>query len=180
MHKGSIRLISFGVAGNLTESIAPSVAKAFSIPVSLREGYLDLSTCYDPSRRQYNGNLLLGHIDANFGCDEHKTLAIFNVDLFIPILTYIIGQAYLKGRAGIASVNRLMNERYGLPKNEKLLIDRLQKEVIHELGHTFGLTHCHDTNCVMRSSTYVEEIDQKEAFLCINCKSRLLANSLSE
>ena len=32
---------------------------------------------------------------------------------------------------------------YGLKKNEALLLSRAIKEVIHELGHNFGLIHCH-------------------------------------
>ena len=102
-----------------------------------------------------------------------KTLGVFDVDLFIPILTYIFGQAYLNGRAGIASVYRLRNERYGMKKDEKLLVDRFRKEVIHELGHAFGLIHCHDQTCVMRSSTYVEDIDQKSNHLCNKCSAQI-------
>jgi archaemetzincin len=52
-------------------------------------------------------------------------------------------------------------------------MDRFQKEVIHELGHTFGLIHCHQPTCVMRSGTYVEDIDQKEQHLCAKCRGEL-------
>ena len=95
---------------------------------------------------------------------------MFNVDLFIPILTYIFGQAFLNGRTGIASAYRLSNERYGIKTDDKLILERFIKEVIHELGHTFGLIHCHIPACVMRSSTYVEDIDQKSMHLCLNCR----------
>lgn len=172
MRKGGILIISYNVPVYLTKNIVPGIEHAFEVPVTIREGYLDLNEFYDPARRQYNGNHLIGRIDKDHGSDTHKTLAIFNVDLFIPILTYIFGQAYLRGRTGIASINRLMNERYGLPKNDDLLASRLQKEIIHELGHTFGLIHCHEPYCVMRSSTYVEDIDQKMALLCNNCRAQ--------
>ena len=96
---------------------------------------------------------------------------LFQVDLFIPILTYIFGQAYLGGRTAIASSYRLKNESYGMTIDDKLLLGRFTKEVIHELGHTFGLIHCQNPLCVMRSSTYVEDIDQKERHLCPICRS---------
>ena len=105
--------------------------------------------------------------------DSLKTIGIFNVDLFVPILTFIFGQAFLGGHAGIASLYRLGNERYGIPKDSELTLDRFRKEVIHELGHTFGLIHCVNPACVMRSSTYVEDIDQKEAHLCSRCRAEL-------
>ena len=102
-----------------------------------------------------------------------KTIALFKVDLFIPILTYIFGQAILNGNTGIVSLYRLRNEHYGLEKNEKVQLDRFKKVIIHELGHSFGLTHCHIPTCIMRSSTYVEDIDQKEQHFCHACKTLL-------
>jgi len=88
-------------------------------------------------------------------------------------LTFIFGQAFLGGRTGIASLYRLSSERYGMIRENELLLNRFIKEVIHELGHTFGLIHCHYPTCVMRSSTYVEDIDQKEYHLCHNCRVEL-------
>ncbi|MCE1198595.1 MAG: archaemetzincin family Zn-dependent metalloprotease [Marinilabiliales bacterium] len=169
-----INLISFGFfEKSLLEKISADVERAFELPIWTREGHLDLSHYYDPNRRQYDGYALLKKVDADFGQAGEKTLGIFNVDLFIPILTFIFGQAYLNGRAGIASIYRLRNEKYGIFKDENILIQRFKKEVIHELGHTFGLIHCIDPECVMRSSTYVEDIDQKSQHLCKKCREKL-------
>ena len=77
----------------------------------------------------------------------------------------------LNQQTAIASVYRLRNELYGLKQDEDLLLDRTIREVIHELGHTFGLIHCNNSACVMRSSTYVEDIDQKSHRMCIKCKA---------
>lgn len=175
MNLNSIILISFGsFEKDLLEMIVQDVEHEFLLPVRIRDGHLDLSDFYNPSRRQYNGFSLLKEVETKFADDETKTLGLFDVDLFIPILTYIFGQAYLNGRAGIASVFRLRNERYGLKRDDKLLVDRFRKEVIHELGHAFGLIHCHDQTCVMRSSTYVEDIDQKSHHLCNRCSAQII------
>jgi len=174
MNLESIILISFGsFEKDLLEMIVLDVEHEFLLPVRIREGHLDLSEFYNSGRRQYDGFSLLKVVDAKFAEDAMKTLGVFDVDLFIPILTYIFGQAYLNGRAGIASVYRLRNERYGMKKDDKLLVDRFRKEVIHELGHAFGLIHCHDQTCVMRSSTYVEDIDQKGHHLCNKCSAQI-------
>jgi archaemetzincin len=167
-------LISFGqFEADFIKEIAESVSREFPYPVLNLEGHMDLSSFFDPNRRQYDGNLLLKMVDTKYGAHSSKTFGLFNVDLFIPILTFIFGQAYLGGRTGIASVYRLSNERYGMKDTPRILLERSIKEVNHELGHTFGMIHCHTPGCVMASSTYVEDIDQKDAGFCHHCQTLL-------
>ena len=154
-------------------TIADAITQEYHLPVSVKESHSDLSEFFDPMRRQYNGNQLmmeLGTFSANEGL---KKMALYRVDLFNPILTYIFGQASLNGDIGVASLYRLRNEQYGMKKNDDLLLERFQKVIIHELGHMFGLIHCHVPPCVMRSSTYVEDIDQKDMHLCPRCRQEL-------
>jgi archaemetzincin len=178
MAQHDITLISFGYFDKgLLEEIAGAVMSEFRYQVKIREGHVDLSDYFDASRRQYNGNKLLLLVESMALPESDKTLGLFSVDLFIPILTYIFGQAALNGMAGIASLHRLNNEYYGIKADKAQLADRFKKEVIHELGHTFGLIHCKNPSCVMRSSTYVEDIDMKEAHLCHSCRDMFLLNS---
>ena len=174
MDKQSILLISFGFfEREFLEKIAFDVKTEFELPVDFSVSHTDLSVFYDPVRRQYDGNKLLKLMYSKITTKDVKIIGLFHVDLFIPILTFIFGQAIFKGNAGIASLYRLKNEQYGLPGNEYLLFDRFRKVVIHELGHTFGLIHCHVPTCVMRSTTYVEDIDQKHRHLCPKCRRNL-------
>lgn len=174
MNDQAIALISFGYFEKIfLEKLADAIAQEFQKPVTLKDGHIDIGNFYDPARNQYDANKLLATVDALVTSDILKGIGIFSVDLYIPILTYIFGQAFLGGRSGIASTFRLKNERYGMPSDETLLLERTKKEVIHELGHTFGLIHCHVPTCVMRSGTYVEDIDQKEVHLCHQCRSKL-------
>ena len=170
----NITLISFGYfEKEILENTAEAVKHEYHCSVNIKEGHIDLGEFYDHSRRQYNGNNLLKLVDSMHFPDSLKTLGLFNVDLFIPILTFIFGQAFLGGRTGIASMYRFSNERYGISGDDQFLLDRFKKEVIHELGHTFGLIHCHNPTCVMRSSTYVEDIDQKNQQMCPSCKAEI-------
>ncbi len=155
------------------EHISNAVESEFQCLVQIKDIYLDLSEYFDPGRRQYNGDKLLKLVDSmNVTNQENaKIIGLFTVDLYIPILTYIFGQAQLNGNAAITSLYRLKNESYGMLEDNHLLLDRFTKEVIHELGHNFGLYHCHVPDCVMRSSTYVEDIDLKNGKLCSNCRA---------
>lgn len=174
MNEQSILLISHGnFEKNFLEKLTRDVARVYFLPVSVEESHIDLSEYYDPIRRQYNGNGILKEIDSMSSNQFVKKVGLFRVDLYIPILTYIFGQAVLNGTAGIASLYRLRNEHYGMKRDEDLLTSRFSKVIIHELGHTFGLIHCHVPTCVMRSSTYVEDIDQKDMTICSQCRNSL-------
>jgi len=168
----SIILISFGAfEKDVTGRISEDITSVFQYPVQLRECNPDLSNYYNPRRRQYDANKILQVVSDMSPSPVVKTIGLLRIDLFIPILTYIFGQAKLNGNTGIVSLYRLRNELYGLEQNNDLLNDRLRKVVIHELGHTFGLIHCHNPSCIMRSSTYVEDIDQKKINFCNSCQT---------
>ena len=174
MDTSNIIFITHGqFEANALRTIAGEVAEELLYPVVIKENFLDLSEFYDQSRRQYDGNRLLKDIDIMSVQGAVKKIGLYQVDLFIPILTFIFGQALFRGNSGIVSLYRLKNEQYGMKPDQALLTDRFRKVIIHELGHTFGLIHCHVPNCVMRSSTYVEDIDQKSFHFCSKCREEL-------
>lgn len=155
------------------ETIVADIRNEYGFPAGISECIADISTFYNPVRRQYDANKLLKFLHDKREDQAMKTIGLVRVDLFIPILTYIFGQAAFNGKTGVVSVYRLRNEQYGLKPDQELLMQRLRKVVIHELGHTFGLVHCINPGCVMRSSTYVEDIDQKKLHLCSHCRRTL-------
>ncbi|MCF8371788.1 MAG: archaemetzincin family Zn-dependent metalloprotease [Bacteroidales bacterium] len=174
MEKDSILLITHGhFEKEFLDRTAILVAREFRLPITIKENHSDLSEFYDPTRRQYDGHKLLQDIDARYSSSSMIRVGLFRVDLFIPILTFIFGQAAFNGSTGVASLYRLRNEQYGIKKNEALLLERFSKVIIHEIGHAMGLIHCHIPGCVMQPSTYVEDIDQKNHEFCPNCRHKI-------
>jgi archaemetzincin len=155
------------------EPLATGILNTFNLPMEIIELNVDIEKRYDPFRRQYNCSHILLDILKNRPAGTLKVLGVADVDLFIPILTFVFGEAQLDGIGAIVSFHRLNNKFYGLPEDSGLLTQRLVKESIHELGHTFGLLHCSYSGCVMNSSTYVENIDQKSGELCMHCQAEL-------
>jgi len=102
--------------------------------------------------------------------DAWRLLGVTTVDLYIPILTFVFGEAQLQGNCAVVSSFRLRQEFYGLPTDAGLFRARLLKESIHELGHTFELSHCDDYQCVMAPSHGVEWMDLKTEHLCESCR----------
>jgi archaemetzincin len=145
----------------------------FHTQVNISETEFDPQPFFDTGRKQYNSSQIVHQLEKDFSAGASKVLGITQLDLFIPILTFVFGEARLNGRCAVISSYRLDNRIYGLPDNAMLLQERLFKEAIHELGHTYGLIHCHNPECVMKSSTYVEEIDYKGDRFCERCLERM-------
>lgn len=124
----------------------------------------------DHSRKQYDSRLLLEALHAELQDGDARLIGITEVDLFVPVFTFVFGEAQLNGRVAVASLFRLRNSFYGLPEDSELLAERLLKEAVHEIGHTFGLVHCHNPRRVMHSSPAVEEVDLKRSDLCRSCR----------
>lgn len=160
------------------EEIRSKIRTAYGSPVDVTKGKIELNTAFDGSRGQFNSTILIAQLINQAPKNRHKNIVLVDVDLFIPVLTFVFGEAQFDGTAAIVSTHRLANQFYGLPQNHELLIERVVKELIHELGHTFGLYHCRQFECVMRSSTYVEEIDMKRSGFCRDCGA--LVHSLTE
>jgi len=149
------------------------IFQTFKIQPRVHNCGFDLSSVYDPVRNQYNSSGLLLQLISDPPPETLKILGVTELDLFIPIFTFLFGEAQLSGKGALVSTHRLHNQFYGVPENRELLKNRLLKEAIHELGHTFGLIHCFTLKCVMKSSTYVEEIDQKSINFCRLCEQKI-------
>jgi len=163
----------------LTALVSP-LSNAFELPVSIEESnYLDPSFAFDTYRNQFNSTALIAALLERSASFPGKIIGITTVDLFVPVLTYVFGEAQLDGRAAVLSAFRLREELYGLDPNPRVEQLRLLKEAIHELGHTFGLIHCHIPECVMHSSTSAEEIDVKGKDFCEDC-TRMIHNSVPQ
>jgi archaemetzincin len=128
---------------------------------------------YDRERGQHGSIAVLEMLTRICPPDAMKLLAVTERDLYIPVLTFVFGQAQLNGRVAVVSLARLRQEFYGLAPNHEIFLDRACKEALHETGHTFGLVHCGDRNCAMSLSTNVRQIDSKHGEFCAPCGARL-------
>jgi archaemetzincin len=163
------------------DNVAESVKEQFGIDVTISENLGPPEYAYDSRRKQYNSNLILKNLLELRLNASVKILGVTDLDLFSPIFSYVFGEAQLGGRSAVVSTFRLQGDPddpapHGCPP----LISRLEKEVMHELGHTFGLRHCVDPDCVMHYSTGVQCADRKFSFLCPACHDLMLWNLAKE
>jgi archaemetzincin len=149
-------------------AVTGRVAAEFACQVrSMELGSVEFA--FDADRRQYGSIPLLDMLLRRCPQDASKLLAVTERDLFIPVLTFVFGQAQLGGRVGVVSFARLRQEFYGLAANREIFLERAHKEALHETGHLFGLVHCAERKCAMSLATTVRQIDLKEDAFCAAC-----------
>jgi archaemetzincin len=155
------------------EQVGALIAQQFRVAWDIIPLAMDPQFAYHAERQQYHSTEILGRMNSYLGPECWRLLGVTGHDLYIPILTFVFGEAQMGGPAALVSTHRLHQEFYGLPPDEILLRERLLKEAVHELGHTLDLRHCDDYRCAMAASHAVEWIDLKELGMCPSCLARL-------
>jgi archaemetzincin len=154
----------------LLHHVQAQLRKAFGLPVRFWHGHERPNDAFDARRQQHSSTRILKWLVDTRPRQADKVLAITDVDLFIPILTFVYGEAQLSGMAAVVSTARLTPDL--MVGSTRTLASRLAKESVHEVGHTFGLIHCSRADCVMARSVTIVHVDAKQSTLCQDCRSR--------
>ena len=150
----------------LLEQLGKEIRKVFAYDTDIKSLIEEKDLWLDPVRKQYHSTPILETLAIISPPEAIKVLAITKVDLFIPILTHVYGEAQLGGKACILSTYRFTE---GLTRGTETFLHRIVKEAVHELGHTFNLRHCPDAACVMHYCRSVKEVDRKDNHFCRYC-----------
>lgn len=166
-----IKIVQVGnIQPNIMDIIARDLNRRFKSKF-YAEGRIKLpEESLDKFKKQYNAEVIVKSLKANKGTND-RIIGITSDDLFTKDLNFIFG---LSGNdACVVSTARLDPQFYGSPTNFDLLIGRTSKEVIHEVGHMFGLNHCPNPECVMSSSSSISYVDDKKDEFCKECSMRI-------
>lgn len=118
----------------------------------------------DPRSGQFPADALLGRAVVEAA---GPVLAVTGADLSAEGFAFVFGLANAGASGAVVSIHRLA------ATDEDLFLDRVVKECVHELGHTWGLGHCPDPACVMHFSNSLAETDLKGATFCESCRASL-------
>ncbi|MEZ0346673.1 MAG: archaemetzincin family Zn-dependent metalloprotease [Infirmifilum sp.] len=170
-----IKILALGVEEEHIKWLHKTLANFFNAHIMEDTKSLTLGAVlnfYDEDREQINAEKLLRYLQEKIGVLPYqRILAIIEGDGFIEGLNFVFGVAS-PNWGGVVFTERLKQEFYGLPPSIPLFRMRLLKESLHELGHSFGLTHC-PKNCVMRFSNSIYDVDDKPASYCASCTANI-------
>jgi archaemetzincin len=171
----SLDLLPIGdLPAGLLQWLAAALPHNLRVPCEVLRYSLNPKFALHPERLQYHSSELLRRMQEHLRPVTWRALGVAAVDLYIPILTFVFGEAQMGGPCAVVSLHRLRQEFYGLQADNTVLAERLLKEAVHEIGHTLDLIHCEDYRCAMAPSHAVEWIDLKEGALCPNCAAKTL------
>jgi archaemetzincin len=172
--KGTIHLVRLGaVETEIIKELTVSLQKRLGFCCASGRSIEDLEFAYDSSRGQYCSTAILRKLSENRPADAIRVLGVAGVDLFVPKLNFVLGEAIIGGETAVISLYRLDPLRYGWPAAGALFRERALKEALHELGHTFGLAHCRNPSCVMFFSNSLSDTDRKGSQFCPSCETLL-------
>lgn len=160
------------IDSELFEPISIEINRIFSYKTEIIPLLQDVNFAFDPGRKQHHSTSILEKLAEIAPPRAIKVLGITEVDLFIPILTHVYGEAQLGGTACIISTHRLV-EGLSLVADKDTYYGRVAKEAVHELGHTFKLRHCKDNACIMHYCRSIKDVDRKSEQLCRYCRTLL-------
>ncbi len=153
--------------------IQKELEERFNVVIDIGRQQDEPTYAYHKGKNQYHSTKILKRIYKLRLTGYDRVLGIVDVDLYIPDRTFVFGEANTKKKVAIISLTRLRQEFYDLPNDFVIFKKRIVIEAVHEIGHTFGLHHCKNNNCVMFLSRTVSDSDQKGPDFCPICKKKI-------
>jgi archaemetzincin len=153
----------------ILDCVTESIAAVIKMAVNVLPVMGDPAYAFDEKRGQFSSKKVLKRLNACCPRETFKIIGVTRLDLYVPILTFVFGAAQMSGQCAVISTRRLDPLYYQVPEDRDLLLERVKKTTVHEIGHSMGLIHCRDRRCVMFSSTRIEDTDFKRSEFCRTC-----------
>ncbi len=156
------------------ERIRPAIEEIYRRPTALHGPLPVPKYAFNPTRGQYHSSSILKRVESLYEHAWDCAIGFTDVDLFVPEVPFIFGEADRSTRAAIISLNRLSPESGPSESRHDLMMKRLVSEAIHQVGLIRGLAHCPNNRCVMFYAATTQEIDKRGSSMCANCRKRLM------
>lgn len=170
--QATIGVVPMGDVGDVAVRIVAAYLQAvLGLAVDILERRPVNENCYVPDRRQYDAAKLITALkECSASWPYLKIVAVLSVDLGVPILRFVFGEAEMSGRCAVVSGYRLRRNEDGTDAGLEVYYERLAKVALHETAHTLSLFHCDDPRCLMHFAPSTKHLDLIRLFFCSRCE----------
>src|SRR5688572_6184538 len=158
------------VTSSQIQAARQGVTRLFDVEIQvLPVQSLPKKAFYKP-RSRYRADEILNWLDGRRS-ETEKVIAVTQSDISSTHRGQydwgVMGLGRLGGKSCVVSTYRL-RKKGGLSP-----LERLKRVSGHEIGHTFGLEHCPDKNCVMvDGGGKIASVDDNSGRLCRSCRAK--------
>lgn len=156
------------VDGDYINNIKTSVKKFYGFDCAVLSRVDFTNDILAPSKTRYNADKILAKYDTK---DyriilTEKDIASENEERGVKEWG-IFGLGYMPGTTCVVSTFRLKRN-----VTHDIVLKRLEKIGLHEIGHNLGLNHCsNNSQCMMSPANgSIKEVDQEKVWLCDKCR----------
>jgi archaemetzincin len=129
---------------------------------------------YDGRRGQYAAEAFLPQAENLRSAGSYfASLLLTDADIFARSTNYVFGLADIARRVAVVSSCRIHPAFWGAKETREFFEEQWGKVVTHEFGHTLGLLHCSDWDCVMKYSNSPIELYRKGKNFCAKCRKQV-------
>jgi archaemetzincin len=149
---------------NTIAELVPTLREAFRAEIVVAPPIALPRHGWNASRGQQLSTAILDELAQVRQPRWERLLGVCDVDLYVPDLNFVFGEADPARAVAVFSVRRLGSAASAEARQQ--FERRAATEAIHELGHTYGLRHCNNPHCVMWFSNTLAETDRKGTAFC--------------
>lgn len=147
--------------------IQKEIETFYHIKIDMAQDKLPANAYYKP-RNRYKAQEILYYLEGKY--PGKRVIGLTSSDISTPaygISDYgIFGLGSTTNNVSITSDYRLKGDR---------LNGRVIKIILHEIGHSYGLQHCHSEEpCFMKAGDHtLKSVDKEQKVMCSSCKKQL-------
>lgn len=174
---GTIDIQPYGnFPDNLINEADSGILKMYKLKVVVLKALPLPDAAFYPPRNRYRAEKLLTDLENHLSKGSSKIIGLTIKDISTTKNGYedwgIFGLGSLSGSTCVVSTFRLRAHN----ASDELLKERLIKVINHEIGHTLGLLHCPNANCLMEDGKgSINTVDNEDGTFCSDCAKKVKA-----
>ena len=161
----------------ILQLVSGPIEQVFARPIQIGTPLPVPKYAFNPTREQYHSAAILKRVEQSRSDDWSAAVGVTDLDLFVPEVPFVFGEADRSTRSAIISLHRMRSTLGSAPSRQDVLRRRFVSELIHQMGLIKGLAHCPNNRCVMFQSTSVQDTDKRGIQFCANCRKRLVLHN---